>query len=64
MYEEFFEEIFWEVAEEAGLTSWWEVFDSEVMDEVDARIASCFGVEDATEVAGYLDWYNEMAMEL
>lgn len=64
MYEEIFEEIFWEVAEEAGLTSWWEVFDSEVMDEVDARIAARFGVEDATEVAGYLDWYNEMAMEL
>ena len=64
MYEEIFERIFWEVAEENSVTKWWEVFDSELMDQVETRIAMRFEVEDATEIEGYLGWYNEMAMEL
>lgn len=59
-----FEEIFWTVADELGLSAWYELFDSEDMDEVDRRVALRFGVEDATEVEGYTDWYNEMAWEL
>lgn len=59
-----FEEIFWTVADELGLSAWYELFDSEDMDEVDRRVALRFGVEDATEVEAYTDWYNEMAWEL
>ena len=32
---EIFEEIFWQVGEENGLNSWWEIFDSEVFCEVE-----------------------------
>lgn len=59
-----FDEIFWIVADELNITAWYELFDSDAMDEVDRRVALTFGVEDATEVEGYLDWYNEMAWEL
>lgn len=61
---EIFEEIFWQVGEENGLTSWWEIFDSEVFDEVERRIAERFSVADAYEVEGFLDWNNEMAEDL
>ena len=59
-----FEEIFWTVADELGLSAWYELFDSEDMNEVDRRVALRFGVENTTEVEGYADWYNEMAWEL
>jgi len=58
MYE-FFEEIFWQVAKENGITAWWEVFDSELMEEVENRIEARYGLSDE-----YFDWYNEMAEEL
>lgn len=64
MNEDIFEEIFWNVAEELGITSWWELFDSEQFDMVEVRISERFGVADATEVDGFVDWYNEMAMDL
>ena len=59
-----FEEIFAEVMVEFGLTGWWELFDSEEFDEVERRICEAYGVADATEVEGFTEWYNEMAMDL
>lgn len=59
-----FEEIFWQVGEEYGLTGWWEIYDSEAFDEVERRIAEHFGVADAFEVEEFLEWNNEMAGEL
>lgn len=64
MNENTFEMVFWQVAEELGITKWWELFDNEGMDEVERRIAETFNMEDATEVDGFINWYNEMAMDL
>ena len=61
---EIFEEIFWAVGEAYGLTGWWEIYDSEIFEEVEARIAQTFEVEDASEVDGFLEWANEMAEDL
>ena len=58
MYE-LFEEIMMEVAEENGCTAWYEVFDSELMDEVEARVSARYGLSDE-----YYDWYNQMAEDL
>lgn len=59
-----FEEIFAEVMVEFGLTGWWELFDSKEFDEVERRICEAYGVTEATEVEGFTEWYNEMAMDL
>ena len=56
---ELFDEVLWKVAEENGITTWWEVFDSELMDEVESRIEVLYGLGDE-----YTEWYNEYAMEL
>lgn len=64
MNENIFEEIFWEVAEEHGVSGWWELFDSEDFEEVERRIAERFGVADPCEVEGFIEWNNEMAEEL
>ena len=64
MNENTFEMIFWTVGEELGINEWWVLFDSGDMDEVERRIAEAFGVEDATEIEGFIEWYNNMAMEL
>ena len=61
---ECFDEIFDEVMTEMGITEWDVLFDSEEFDEVERRIAERYGVEDATEVEGFTEWYNEMAMDL
>lgn len=61
---EIFEEIFWQVGEEYGLTGWWEIYDSEAFDEVEDRIAKRFGVADASEVPEFSEWNDEMADEL
>lgn len=54
-----FEEVLMEVATENGCTAWYEVFDSELMDEVEARIEVRYGLGEE-----YTAWYNELAMEL
>jgi hypothetical protein len=59
-----FDEIFGEVMVELNLTGWWELFDSEDFDEVERRICEVYGVEDASEVEGFIDWYNQMAADL
>lgn len=64
MNTEIFEEIFWTVGEENNLTSWWEIFDSEIFEEVERRVAERFNVAEACEVEGFCDWSNEMAWEL
>lgn len=56
---ELFDEVMMEVAEENGCTAWYEVFDSELMDEVEARIAARYGL--GTE---YTEWYNTLAGDL
>jgi len=61
---EMFDEMFAEVMTEMGITEWYVLFDSEEFEVVEGRIAEAFGVEDATEVDGYTDWYNTMAMDL
>ena len=61
---EIFEEIFWEVAEELGFTAWYELFDSSEFDTVENRIAERFNVESAEDLDEFVDWYNEMAMDL
>ena len=60
---EMFEEIFWEVAEELGVTDWWVLFDSDDFEKVEIKIADEFGVS-VLEMDVYLDWYNEMAQDL
>lgn len=59
-----FDMIFNEVMTELGLTGWWELFDSEMFDIVEIRIAIYYDVVDAADIDGYLDWYNTMAMDL
>ncbi len=59
-----FDEIFCGVMDELGLSGWWELFDSGEFDEVEHRIAERFSVADATEVEGFVEWYNIMAEEL
>lgn len=61
---EIFEEIFWQVGEEAGLSAWWEIFDSEIFEEVENRIAKRFGVAEAGEIPEFREWEHEMAWEL
>ena len=59
-----FDEVFEEVMTEMGITEWYVLFDSEEFDEVERRIAERCGVEDVTEVEGFTEWYDEMAMDL
>lgn len=57
-----FEEIFEEAMTEMNLT-WYELFDSDKFDIVEARIVAEFG-EDVLESAEYIAWTSEMAWEL
>ena len=64
-YVETFEEIFWAVYNELGLSGgWWKLFDSEKFEAVEKRIAKAFGKIDATEVPFFLEWNNQMAEDL
>lgn len=58
-----FNEVFWEVAEENGCTNWYEVFDSELWEEVCARIASRYG-STIFETDEFKQWVKEMIDEL
>ena len=57
-----FEEIFEEIMEEMDL-AWYELFDSDQFDIVEARIVAEFG-EDVLESDEYTAWTSEMAWEL
>ena len=57
-----FEEIFGEAMTEMDI-EWFELFDSDKFDVVEARIVAEFG-EDILESAEYIGWTSEMAEEL
>ena len=68
-----FDEIFWAVAEAHNLTAWYEVYDSEVFDEVMEKIAYVAGLVGTDDdlyaalcdnVEGFEAWEQEMAEEL
>jgi hypothetical protein len=62
-----FNKIFGEVGAKHNLTKWWEIFDSEVFEEVKQEIAKYFNVsvsELYTSVEGYAEWHYEMCMDL
>ena len=61
---EIFEKLFWEVGAKHNLTNWYEIFDSEVFNEVATEICKYFNATLPSHVEGYLDWYNEMYYEL
>lgn len=58
-----FEKIFWEVGHAHNLHTWWEIFDSEVFDEVEATIVKRLGKK-VLETEAYHTWYLEMSIEL
>ena len=63
-YYEIFDEIFWTVADELGITAWWELFDSDNFDEVEKRITKAFDEENAINVPFFSDWFNKKAEDL
>ena len=74
MFEKF-EEIFWMVGERHNLLNWWNIFDSEVFDEVCEAIAFDNGWawrqsdEDWEDVcrrnsADFVEWVHELSDEL
>lgn len=58
-----FDEIFWEVGHEHDCEEWYEIFDSELFDEVTEKIADEFGVS-VIESEEFTEWVNEMAEDL
>lgn len=60
-----FEKIFSEVCEENGL-DWYEVFDGDLMDEVNARIMKATGMTEDELMTDdeYCDWCSVMAEDL
>lgn len=64
MDNEIFYDVLFEVGDENGKTAWYEIFDSDLMDEVDRRLIERFGVEDVWDIEGYGEWYDEMAGDL
>lgn len=65
MFEEKFEIVAEQCAKANNVESvpWYEVFDSELMDEVEALISEELGYP-ATECEAYNEWYDEMAEDL
>ena len=61
---EIFDKIFGEVSVVHNCEEWYEVFDSELMDEVNEKICKYFGVENACDIEGYSNWYDEMYWDL
>lgn len=67
MNKEIFDTIFHEVGKRYNLTAWFEIFDSEVFEEVKQEIANYFRVDVdflSIYVDGYSTWYKEMCEEL
>jgi hypothetical protein len=59
-----FNQIFWEVGAKHQLNAWYEIFDSEVFNEVVAEICKNFNATSPYQIAGYSDWYEEMYWDL
>ena len=75
MNREMMEEIFWTVGEEHGTSVWYEIYDSDLFEEVCERIARVLGLDRGEydfwsemldwEVGGeFTEWLNEMAGDL
>ena len=72
MFEKFLE-IFVEVGQENGKENWFEIFDSELFEEVERRIGIMLGWAEQGEeletklidnIPEFSEWYNEMSEEL
>ena len=63
-YFEIFDDIFWEVADELGISAWYELFDSERFEEVENRIAKAFDETNVENVPFFLDWHNGLCADL
>ena len=61
---EIFDKIFMEVGAKYNLTAWYEIFDSEVFEEVVAEICKYFNTTTPDQIIDFNDWYNEMYWEL
>jgi hypothetical protein len=59
---ELFQKVLVEKCEKLGL-EWYEVFDGEAFEEVEAEIVEMCG-EEVLECEEYLEWVHEMAMDL
>jgi len=75
MTRENMEEIFWAVGEEHGVSNWYEIFDSDLFEEVCERIARTLGLDrgeydlwsemlDWTIGGEFSEWMSEMAEDL
>lgn len=58
-----FEEIFEAVMVEKGIEAWYELYDSEDFDDVEALIAETYGA-DVLESKEYVDWVTELYWDL
>lgn len=68
------DKIFWAIGHKHNVTVWYEIFDSDLFDEVCEEIARVNGIrwnndDDlfdklCDEVEGFSDWYKEMCEEL
>ena len=58
-----FDKIFWEVGAKHNLTTWYEIFDSEVFDEVVSEICKYFNAT-PDQIIGFNEWCDEMYWEL
>lgn len=61
--EEMFEEVFAQVGEEHACGDWWEVYDSELFDEVCERITARLGY-DCWDCDAFVEWQSQMAEDL
>lgn len=61
---EIFEKILMEVGAKYNLDTWYEIFDSEVFNEVEIEICKYFNTTTSNQIEGYLDWFNDMCEEL
>jgi hypothetical protein len=59
-----FNKIFWEVGDKHNLNTWYEIFDSEVFNEVVSEICKYFNATTPDQIVGFNDWYDEMYWEL
>ena len=68
------DKIFWMIGKKHNINTWWEIFDSELFNEVCEEIARTYGItwnndDDlfdklCDEVKGFSEWNKEMAEEL
>lgn len=62
-YMEMMDTVLVEMMEEYDCDGWWEIIDSDLIDELEERIAPIFG-RDACDVEAYHNWISEMVEDL